>query len=98
MDGSRRNQTVVPTCRFFSTSFAPKSSHFYTPYEAECLSIRGNANWQYEAIAFYLQLPDANASAPRVPFRYIGFTTMGKAGRKITDLQSIEQVATTCCR
>jgi len=27
---------TLATCRFFSTSFAPKSSHFYTPYDAEC--------------------------------------------------------------
>jgi hypothetical protein len=45
------------TCRFFSTSFAPKSSHFYTPFASECATVKNNPNWQYEAIAFYLQLP-----------------------------------------
>jgi Repeat of unknown function (DUF5648) len=51
---------AFPTCRFFSTTFAPKSSHFYTPYSAECSAVKANVNWQYEAVAFYLQLPDAN--------------------------------------
>ena len=50
----------LPTCRFFSTSFAPKSSHFYTPYAAECAALKSNPDWEFESIAFYLQLPDAN--------------------------------------
>jgi hypothetical protein len=55
---------ALPTCRFFSTIFAPKSSHFYTPYAAECASLKAGQGWQYEAIAFYLQLPDANGNCP----------------------------------
>ncbi len=46
-----------PTCRFFSTVFAPKSSHFYTPLPNECAIVKTEPAWQYEAIAFYLQLP-----------------------------------------
>ena len=53
---------ALPTCRFFGTAFAPKSSHFYTPFASECASLRSNPNWQFESIAFYLQLPDANGS------------------------------------
>ena len=55
---------ALPTCRFFSTIFAPKSSHFYTPYANECASLRAGTSWQYEAIAFYLQLPDASGNCP----------------------------------
>ena len=56
---------AVPTCRFFSAAFAPKSSHFYTPFSSECASVSSDRNWQFESIAFYLQLPDANgACAP----------------------------------
>jgi hypothetical protein len=44
-------------CRFFSTSFAPKSSHFYTPFEDECATVQGNPDWQFEAIAFYASFP-----------------------------------------
>ncbi len=39
-------------CRFFSTSFAPKSSHFYTPSTAECGAVKSNPNWQYEELVF----------------------------------------------
>ena len=55
---------ALPTCRFFSTSFAPKSSHFYTPNAAECAGVMNNPNWQFESIAFYLQLPDVNGNCP----------------------------------
>jgi hypothetical protein len=53
-----------PTCRFFSTSFAPKSSHFYTPFDAECAKLMNSPDWQYESIAFYLQLPDGAGVCP----------------------------------
>ena len=55
---------ALPTCRFFSTIFAPRSSHFYTPYADECAKLKANPGWQYEAIAYYLQLPDANGNCP----------------------------------
>ena len=45
-----------PTCPFFSVIFAPQGSHFYTDRAAECATLNQNAGWQYEAIAFYLQL------------------------------------------
>jgi hypothetical protein len=32
-----------PVCRFFSTSFAPRSSHFYTPFPAECETVKSNS-------------------------------------------------------
>lgn len=54
------NAYASPTCRFFSTAFSPKSSHFYTPFASECAAVKVNAAWQYEAIAFYIQLADAN--------------------------------------
>lgn len=49
-------------CRFFSTSFAPKSSHFYTPFAAECGSVRQNRDWQFEAEVFAMKVPDAVGS------------------------------------
>jgi hypothetical protein len=55
---------AFPTCRFFSTTFAPKSSHFYTPYPAECASLQAGTAWQFEGIAFYVQLPDADGLCP----------------------------------
>jgi hypothetical protein len=50
----------TPVCRFFSTSFAPKSSHFYTALASECAAVKANANWQYEAISFYVNATTAD--------------------------------------
>lgn len=55
---------AAPVCRFFSAAFAPKSSHFYTPYAAECEKVKKDATWTYEAVAFYLRLPDAAGACP----------------------------------
>ena len=47
-------------CRFFSgQSFAPKSSHFYTPYVQECASLCAGSIWTFEGEPFRLQLPTA---------------------------------------
>lgn len=51
-------------CRFFSTSFAPKSSHFYTPFAPECTSVKANPNWQFEDTVFNMALPDAAGTCP----------------------------------
>ncbi len=48
---------LSPVCRFFSgASFAPKSSHFYTPYAAECASLKAGSVWAFEGNVFNLQL------------------------------------------
>jgi len=49
-------------CRFFSTNFAPKSSHFYTPISTECQTVKTNPDWQFEAVSFFLELTDANGN------------------------------------
>jgi len=55
---------ALATHRFFSTGFSPKSSHFYTPYVDEYNSLKAGTAWEYEGIAFYVQLPDANGNCP----------------------------------
>ena len=35
-------------CRFFSTAFDPKSSHFYTPFAEECATVKNNPAWHFE--------------------------------------------------
>jgi len=50
---------LVPACRFFSASFAPKSSHFFTAFADECAAVKANPTWTFEADAFYVQLPDS---------------------------------------
>jgi Repeat of unknown function (DUF5648) len=55
---------VFDVCRFFSTAFAPKSSHFYTPDSNECAKVKANPNWQFEAVVFYMPKADASGNCP----------------------------------
>jgi Repeat of unknown function (DUF5648) len=54
----------VATCRFFSAFFAPRSTHFYTPFVSECSGLKNNPAWSYEGIAFYVQLANASGICP----------------------------------
>ncbi len=57
-------------CRFWSGStFAPKSSHFYTPFDWECAKVRNDPSWTFEGTQFALNLPDSRSSCVpgRVP-------------------------------
>lgn len=56
--------STAEVCRFFSTAFAPKSSHFYTPFAPECALVKQNPNWQFEAAVFNMVLPNADATCP----------------------------------
>jgi hypothetical protein len=52
-------------CRFFSTAFDPKSSHFYTPFTGECTTVKGNSSWQFEGEAndvFYIPVGSATGT------------------------------------
>jgi len=51
-------------CRFFSTAFAPKSSHFYTPDAAECATVKANPNWTFEGEVFYTVTPAQDGTCP----------------------------------
>jgi O-glycosyl hydrolase len=44
-------------CRFFSTSFAPRSSHFYTAFPSECAIVSGNPDWSLEGDVFLISTP-----------------------------------------
>src|SRR6185369_9804967 len=48
---------LAPVCRFFSASFAPKSSHFYTAEPAECAEVKASNTWMYEGDAFLVNRP-----------------------------------------
>ena len=54
---------TVPVCRFFTLTFAPKSSHFYTADPVECEGLKSNPNWQYEKIAFHIAVPGGGGGA-----------------------------------
>jgi len=52
-------------CRFFSTAFDPKSSHFYTPFAAECATVKTNPSWQFEGDGdqvFYIPVASASGA------------------------------------
>jgi len=54
-----------PVCRFFSTAFSPKSSHFYSALASECSKTRANADWTLESgDVFDVVAPNEDASCP----------------------------------
>jgi hypothetical protein len=55
---------LAPVCRFFTTSFPPKSSHFYAPRGLGCEPVLSNPAWQYEGDVFFTALPDASGACP----------------------------------
>ncbi|MCC7326704.1 MAG: choice-of-anchor L domain-containing protein [Burkholderiales bacterium] len=44
-------------CRFFSTAFGLRSSHFYTPFAPECASLKEGSTWQFEGSVFNVKVP-----------------------------------------
>jgi len=89
------------TCRFFSIAFAPRSSHFYTPFPSECALVQTDpalhAAWQFENIAFYIQLADANGFCPAgtIPLYRLYNNGMGGAPnhRYTTSVTVFDQMA-----
>ncbi len=68
-------------CRFFSTAFAPKSSHFYTALASECAAVKANAAWTFEGEVFYVKTPamDGTCEAATVPVYRLYNNGMGAA-------------------
>ncbi len=57
---------LARVCRFFSgSSFAPRFSHFYTPYSKECQSLMQGAEWTYEGRVFDVGFLDAGPVGSR---------------------------------
>ncbi len=56
--------STAEVCRFFSTSFAPKSSHFYTPSASECEVVKKSPDWSFEAAVFNVTLPAGDGTCP----------------------------------
>ncbi|MFO1305208.1 MAG: hypothetical protein U1F54_15870 [Burkholderiales bacterium] len=54
----------VSVCRFFSVSFDPRSSHFYTPLANECATVKQNPAWRFEGEVFSVLLPDSGGGCP----------------------------------
>ena len=56
---------LVPVCRFYTSAYAGKASHFFTASESECAHVRNMPDWTYEGVAFYARLPDAQGNCRR---------------------------------
>jgi hypothetical protein len=86
----------VDECRFFSTAFGPKSSHFYTPFAAECATVKQNPNWQFEAAVFGVVLPraDGTCDAGLKPLYRVYNDGMSGAPnhRQVTDIALFEMM------
>jgi len=69
-------------CRFWSgQAFAPKSSHFYTPFATECAEVWKDPHWQYEGQVFAMALPTpaGNCAAGTTPLYRLYNNGMGGA-------------------
>lgn len=56
--------TLQPVCRFWSDgTWSPKSSHFYTPYDAECENVKADPAWYFERNAFKVRMPEGPLGA-----------------------------------
>jgi len=53
---------LAPVCRFYTSAFAHKATHFFTAVQAECDAVKANPLWNYEGIAFYAPLPSAEGA------------------------------------
>lgn len=71
---------LVPVCRFYSTAFAPRSSHFYTADAAECAAVQGNRDWVYEGVAFFARLPGAYGVCPPNAMPVVRWHNGGRGG------------------
>ncbi len=54
------DQGITNVCRFFSATFAPRSSHFCSNNPAECPGLSARGVWPLEASAAFFMMPTAN--------------------------------------
>ncbi len=88
---------AVPVCRFFGTPGKGPNSHFYTADANECALVKQNPGWTFEAIAFYIEVPQAGACAksttPVYRSFYPGADVSQSNHRFLTDLTMSERMA-----
>jgi uncharacterized delta-60 repeat protein len=97
---SSQAEDLSAMCRFFSqATFAPKSTHFLSPFRAECDSVRKRPEWWYEGPTFSVRLPEGLAGfrgcpAGNVPLYRVYNNTMGGAPnhRYTTDAAVLDQM------
>jgi len=68
-------------CRFFSTAFAPRSSHFYTPFADECADVKKKPEWMLESEAvFSIPIPDIHGVCPEGTVAVYRYYNQGQGG------------------
>ena len=77
---------LAPVCRFFTSAYAGKASHFFTASAAECAHVKTMSDWTYEGVRFTLACPMRRESAPPALRRSIACSTTAKAARPITPI------------
>jgi uncharacterized protein (DUF1800 family) len=89
--------TAVPVCRFFGTPGKGPNSHFYTADANECAVVKQNPGWTFEAIAFYIEVPQAGAckagTTPVYRSFYPGADVSQSNHRFLPDLTMSEHMA-----
>jgi uncharacterized protein (DUF1800 family) len=53
----------LAVCRFYGAPGSGLQTHFYTANPAECEWVKTLPKWRFEAIAFYIQVPEAGGCA-----------------------------------
>jgi serine protease len=51
---------LLPVCRFYTSAYAGKASHFYTASVSECAHVKTMPDWTYEGVAFFARVPDVD--------------------------------------
>jgi hypothetical protein len=74
------DQGITSVCRFFSATFAPRSSHFYSNNPAECPGLSAGGVWQLESPAAFYMMPTATGTCPSGTMPLYRLYNDGKSG------------------
>jgi len=74
------DQGITNVCRFFSETFAPRSSHFYSNNPVECPGLSTGGVWQLESSAAFFMMPTATGSCPSGTMPLYRLYNDGKSG------------------
>jgi hypothetical protein len=71
---------TTPVCRFFSTAFGSKSSHFYAPRGLGCEATLANPDWLYEGDVYSMRIPDSAGACPAATVPVYRMYNAGQGG------------------
>ncbi len=89
---------LTNVCRFFSGTFAPKSSHFYSHNPAECPSLAAGGVWALESSTAFYMMPTATGvcAAGTMPlYRLYNNGMSGAPNHRYTIHQSVRSTMIT---